>query len=96
MTEASIQYNPLRDIYMAMGEPILGLIKAKLMPSNGRCVSISNLAYAGVVGGFVIALGAILACLINAIVNCRDFADMSDDKLGNLAAVNTAAAIAPC
>lgn len=23
MTEASIQYNPLRDIYMAMGEPIL-------------------------------------------------------------------------
>ena len=25
MTEASIQYNPLRDIYMAMGEPILGV-----------------------------------------------------------------------
>ena len=96
MTEASIQYNPLRDIYMAMGEPILGVNQSE---ADATKWAVRIYIKPGVRwvwwGGFVIALGAILSMFDKRYRKLPRLADMSDDKLGNLAAVNTAAAIAP-
>lgn len=62
MTEASIQYNPLRDIYMALGEPIL---TANQTEANATKWAVRIYIKPGVRwvwwGGFVIALGAILS-----------------------------------
>lgn len=96
MTEASIQYNPLRDIYMAMGEPILGVNQSE---ADATKWAVRIYIKPGVRwvwwGGFVIALGAILSMFDKRYRKLPRLADMSDDKSGNLAAINTAAAIAP-
>lgn len=96
MTEASIQYNPLRDIYMAIGEPILD---ANQSEANATKWAVRIYIKPGVRwiwwGGFVIALGAILSMFDKRYRKLPRLADMSDDKSGNLAAVNKAAAIAP-
>ena len=96
MTEASIQYNPLRDIYMAMGEPILD---ANQSEANATKWAVRIYIKPGVRwiwwGGFVIALGAILSMFDKRYRKLPRLADMSDDKSGNLAAVNKATAIAP-
>ncbi len=96
MTEASIQYNPLRDIYMAMGEPILGVNQTE---ADADKWAVRIYIKPGVRwvwwGGFVLSLGAILSMFDKRYRKLPRLADMSDDKLGNLAAVNTAAAIAP-
>ena len=95
MTEASIQYNPLRDIYMAMGEPILGVNQSE---ADATKWAVRIYIKPGVRwvwwGGFVLALGAILSMFDKRYRKLPRLADMSDDKSGNLAAVNTAAAIA--
>ena len=96
MTEASIQYNPLRDIYMAMGEPILD---ANQSEADATKWAVRIYIKPGVRwvwwGGFVLALGAILSMFDKRYRKLPRLADMSDDKSGNLGAVNTAAAIAP-
>ena len=96
MTEASIQYNPLRDIYMAMGEPILGVNQSE---ADATKWAVRIYIKPGVRwvwwGGFVLALGAILSMFDKRYRKLPRLADMSDDKSGNLAAINTAAAIAP-
>lgn len=96
MTEASIQYNPLRDIYMAMGEPILD---ANQSEANATKWAVRIYIKPGVRwvwwGGFVLALGAILSMFDKRYRKLPRLADMSDDKSGNLAAINTAAANAP-
>lgn len=96
MTEASIQYNPLRDIYMAMGEPILGVNQSE---ADADKWAVRIYIKPGVRwvwwGGFVIALGAILSMFDKRYRKLPRLADMGDDKLGNLAAINTPAAIAP-
>ena len=96
MTEASIQYNPLRDIYMAMGEPILGVNQSE---ADATKWAVRIYIKPGVRwvwwGGFVLALGAILSMFDKRYRKLPRLADMSDDKSGNLVAVNTAAAIAP-
>ena len=96
MTEASIQYNPLRDIYMAMGEPILGVNQTE---DDADKWAVRIYIKPGVRwvwwGGFVLALGAILSMFDKRYRKLPRLADMSDDKSGNLGAVNTAAAIAP-
>ncbi len=96
MTEASIQYNPLRDIYMAMGEPILGVNQSE---ADATKWAVRIYIKPGVRwvwwGGFVIALGAILSMFDKRYRKLPRLADMGDDKLGNLAAINTPAAIAP-
>ncbi|MCG8147809.1 heme lyase CcmF/NrfE family subunit [Moraxella sp. PS-22] len=96
MTEASIQYNPLRDIYMAMGEPILGVNQSE---ADATKWAVRIYIKPGVRwvwwGGFVIALGAILSMFDKRYRKLPRLADMSDDKSGNLAAVKTPAAIAP-
>ena len=96
MTEASIQYNPLRDIYMAMGEPILD---ANQSEANATKWAVRIYIKPGVRwvwwGGFVLALGAILSMFDKRYRKLPRLADMSDDKSGNLAAINTPAAIAP-
>ena len=96
MTEASIQYNLLRDIYMAMGEPILGVNQSE---ADATKWAVRIYIKPGVRwiwwGGFVIALGAILSMFDKRYRKLPRLADMSDDKSGNLAAVNKAAAIAP-
>ena len=96
MTEASIQYNPLRDIYMAMGEPILGVNQSE---ADATKWAVRIYIKPGVRwvwwGGFVLALGAILSMFDKRYRKLPRLADMSDDKSGNLGAVNTAAAIAP-
>lgn len=93
MTEASIQYNPLRDIYMAMGEPILGVNQSE---ADADKWAVRIYIKPGVRwvwwGGFVLALGAILSMFDKRYRKLTRLADMSDDKSGNLAAVNTAAA----
>lgn len=93
MTEASIQYNPLRDIYMAMGEPILGVNQSE---ADATKWAVRIYIKPGVRwvwwGGFVLALGAILSMFDKRYRKLPRLADMSDDKSGNLAAVNTAAA----
>ena len=95
MTEASIQYNPLRDIYMAMGEPILGVNQSE---ADATKWAVRIYIKPGVRwvwwGGFVLALGAILSMFDKRYRKLPRLADMSDDKSGNLGAVNTAAAIA--
>ena len=62
MTEASIQYNPLRDIYMAMGEPIL---TGNQTEANATKWAVRIYIKPGVRwvwwGGFVIAFGAVLS-----------------------------------
>ena len=96
MTEASIQYNPLRDIYMAMGEPILGVNQSE---ADATKWAVRIYIKPGVRwvwwGGFVLALGAILSMFDKRYRKLPRLADMGDDKLGNLAAINTPAAIAP-
>ena len=96
MTEASIQYNPLRDIYMAMGEPILGVNQSE---ADATKWAVRIYIKPGVRwvwwGGFVLALGAILSMFDKRYRKLPKLADMSDDKSGNLTAVNTAAANAP-
>ena len=96
MTEASIQYNPLRDIYMAMGEPILDVNQTE---ADATKWAVRIYIKPGVRwvwwGGFVLALGAILSMFDKRYRKLPRLADMSDDKSGNLGAVNTAAAIAP-
>ena len=96
MTEASIQYNPLRDIYMAMGEPILGVNQTE---DDADKWAVRIYIKPGVRwvwwGGFVLALGAILSMFDKRYRKLPRLADMGDDKLGNLAAINTPAAIAP-
>jgi len=96
MTEASIQYNPLRDIYMAMGEPILGVNQTE---ADATKWAVRIYIKPGVRwvwwGGFVLALGAILSMFDKRYRKLPRLADISDDKSGNLAAINTAAAIAP-
>ena len=96
MTEASIQYNPLRDIYMAMGEPILGDNQSE---ADATKWAVRIYIKPGVRwvwwGGFVLALGAILSMFDKRYRKLPKLADMSDDKSGNLTAVNTAAANAP-
>ncbi len=96
MTEASIQYNPLRDIYMAMGEPILGVNQSE---ADATKWAVRIYIKPGVRwvwwGGFVLALGAILSMFDKRYRKLPRLADMSDDKSGTLGAVNTAAAIAP-
>ena len=96
MTEASIQYNPLRDIYMAMGEPILGVNQSE---ADATKWAVRIYIKPGVRwvwwGGFVLALGAILSMFDKRYRKLPRLADMSDDKSGNLAAINTPAAIAP-
>jgi cytochrome c-type biogenesis protein CcmF len=96
MTEASIQYNPLRDIYMAMGEPILGVNQSE---ADATKWAVRIYIKPGVRwvwwGGFVLALGAILSMFDKRYRKLPRLADMSDDKSGNLGAVNTAAANAP-
>ena len=96
MTEASIQYNPLRDIYMAMGEPILGVNQSE---ADATKWAVRIYIKPGVRwvwwGGFVIALGAILSMFDKRYRKLPRLADMGDDKSGNLAAINTPAAIAP-
>ena len=93
MTEASIQYNPLRDIYMAMGEPILGVNQSE---ADATKWAVRIYIKPGVRwvwwGGFVLALGAILSMFDKRYRKLPRLADMSDDKSGNLAVVNTAAA----
>ena len=93
MTEASIQYNPLRDIYMAMGEPILGVNQSE---ADATKWAVRIYIKPGVRwvwwGGFVLSLGAILSMFDKRYRKLPRLADMSDDKLGNLAAVNTPAA----
>ena len=93
MTEASIQYNPLRDIYMAMGEPILGVNQSE---ADATKWAVRIYIKPGVRwvwwGGFVLALGAILSMFDKRYRKLPRLADISDDKSGNLAAVNTAAA----
>lgn len=96
MTEASIQYNPLRDIYMAMGEPILGVNQSE---ADATKWAVRIYIKPGVRwvwwGGFVLALGAILSMFDKRYRKLPRLADINDNKSGNLAAVNTAAAIAP-
>lgn len=96
MTEASIQYNPLRDIYMAMGEPILGVNQTEATADKW---SVRIYIKPGVRwvwwGGFVLALGAILSMFDKRYRKLPRLADINDDKSGNLAAINTAAANAP-
>ena len=96
MTEASIQYNPLRDIYMAMGEPILD---ANQSEADATKWAVRIYIKPGVRwvwwGGFVIALGAILSMFDKRYRKLPRLADMSDDKSGNLAAINSPVAIAP-
>ena len=96
MTEASIQYNPLRDIYMAMGEPILGVNQSE---ADATKWAVRIYIKPGVRwvwwGGFVLALGAILSMFDKRYRKLPRLADMGDDKSGNLAAINTPAAIAP-
>lgn len=96
MTEASIQYNPLRDIYMAMGEPILD---ANQSEADADKWAVRIYIKPGVRwvwwGGFVLALGAILSMFDKRYRKLPRLADMSDDKSGNLAAINTPVAIAP-
>jgi cytochrome c-type biogenesis protein CcmF len=93
MTEASIQYNPLRDIYMAMGEPILGVNQSE---ADATKWAVRIYIKPGVRwvwwGGFVLSLGAILSMFDKRYRKLPRLADMSDDKSGNLGAVNTAAA----
>ena len=96
MTEASIQYNPLRDIYMAMGEPILGVNQTEATATKWAVRIYIKPGVRWVWwGGFVLALGAILSMFDKRYRKLPKLADMSDDKSGNLAAINTAAAIAP-
>ena len=96
MTEASIQYNPLRDIYMAMGEPILGVNQSE---ADATKWAVRIYIKPGVRwvwwGGFVLALGAILSMFDKRYRKLPRLADMNDNKSENLAAVNTAAANAP-
>ena len=93
MTEASIQYNPLRDIYMAMGEPILGVNQSE---ADATKWAVRIYIKPGVRwvwwGGFVLALGAILSMFDKRYRKLPRLADINDDKSGNLAVVNTAAA----
>ena len=93
MTEASIQYNPLRDIYMAMGEPILGVNQSE---ADATKWAVRIYIKPGVRwvwwGGFVLALGAILSMFDKRYRKLPRLADINDDKSENLAAVNTAAA----
>ena len=93
MTEASIRYNPLRDIYMAMGEPILGVNQTE---ADATKWAVRIYIKPGVRwvwwGGFVLSLGAILSMFDKRYRKLPRLADMSDDKSENLAAVNTAAA----
>ena len=93
MTEASIQYNPLRDIYMAMGEPILGVNQSE---DDATKWAVRIYIKPGVRwvwwGGFVLALGAILSMFDKRYRKLPRLADMNDNKSENLAAVNTAAA----
>lgn len=93
MTEASIQYNPLRDIYMAMGEPILGVNQNE---ADATKWAVRIYIKPGVRwvwwGGFVLSLGAILSMSDKRYRKLPRLADMNDNKSGNLAAVNTAAA----
>ena len=96
MTEASIQYNPLRDIYMAMGEPILGVNQTEATADKWAVRIYIKPGVRWVWwGGFVLALGAILSMFDKRYRKLPRLADMSDDKSGNLAAINTPAAIAP-
>ena len=93
MTEASIQYNPLRDIYMAMGEPILD---ANQSEANATKWAVRIYIKPGVRwvwwGGFVLALGAILSMFDKRYRKLPRLADMNDNKSENLAAINTPAA----
>lgn len=96
MTEASIQYNPLRDIYMAMGEPILDANQSEATATKWAVRIYIKPGVRWVWwGGFVLALGAILSMFDKRYRKLPRLADMSDDKSGNLAAINTAAANAP-
>lgn len=96
MTEASIQYNPLRDIYMAMGEPILGVNQTEATADKWAVRIYIKPGVRWVWwGGFVLALGAILSMFDKRYRKLPRLADINDDKSGNLAAINTAAAIAP-
>ncbi|HCC66776.1 MAG TPA: heme lyase NrfEFG subunit NrfE, partial [Moraxella sp.] len=96
MTEASIQYNPFRDIYMAMGEPILGVNQSE---ADATKWAVRIYIKPGVRwvwwGGFVLALGAILSMFDKRYRKLPRLADMNDNKSENLAAINTAAANAP-
>lgn len=93
MTEASIQYNPLRDIYMALGEPILGVNQSE---ADATKWAVRIYIKPGVRwvwwGGFVLSLGAILSMFDKRYRKLPRLADMNDNKSGNLAAVNTPAA----
>ena len=93
MTEASIQYNPLRDIYMAMGEPILGVNQSE---ADATKWAVRIYIKPGVRwvwwGGFVLSLGAILSMFDKRYRKLPRLADINDNKSENLAAVNTAAA----
>lgn len=96
MTEASIQYNPLRDIYMAMGEPILGVNQTEATADKWAVRIYIKPGVRWVWwGGFVLALGAILSMFDKRYRKLPRLADINDDKSGNLAAINTAAANAP-
>ncbi|MFL0427363.1 heme lyase CcmF/NrfE family subunit [Moraxella sp. 179-F 1C4 NHS] len=96
MTEASIQYNPLRDIYMAMGEPILGVNQTEATADKWAVRIYIKPGVRWVWwGGFVLALGAILSMFDKRYRKLPRLADMNDNKSENLAAINTAAANAP-
>ena len=96
MTEASIQYNPLRDIYMAIGEPILGVNQTEATADKWAVRIYIKPGVRWVWwGGFVLALGAILSMFDKRYRKLPRLADINDDKSGNLAAINTAAANAP-
>lgn len=96
MTEASIQYNPLRDIYMAMGEPILGVNQTEATATKWAVRIYIKPGVRWVWwGGFVLALGAILSMFDKRYRKLPRLADISDDKSGYLAAINTPVANAP-
>lgn len=64
MTEASIHYNPLRDVYMALGEPILQGNETELNAKKWAVRIYVKPAVRWIWwGAFVIALGAVLSML---------------------------------
>ena len=90
MTEASIQYNPFRDIYMAMGEPIL---EGNQTEANATKWAVRIYIKPGVRwvwwGGFVIALGAILSMFDKRYRKVNNLTDIGFDNAGVSSSSNT-------
>lgn len=90
MTEASIQYNPFRDIYMAMGEPIL---EGNQTEANATKWAVRIYIKPGVRwvwwGGYVIALGAILSMFDKRYRKVNNLTDIGFDNAGVSSSSNT-------